>query len=603
MLKYLRMGSKRTKAIWWALIVLTVGTFIGGFIFLFGAGIGSHGGAANPGAVAMVDGQPITRAEYMNAVEEQRRAYQNQYKTAPVDQDARMIEAQAWRNLVMQRVITEEAQRLGLKATDQEVVLAMQTSPPQALASVPDFQTDGKFDPDKYRAALQNPNNNWAPFEDLVRSQLPLRKLQERLASSVKLSQPELNDAMRNRFERMAATAIHVMPAMDGPAPPVSEADLDRVYQKYRGRFASGPTTEAEVLSVPRTYTDEEKRIAREAAEALVTRARAGEDFALLARDHSEGPGADRGGEIDRMFQPSEFGPELAPRIAAMQKGDVSDPLPEAGRYIVIKVIDRTEQPGGAPGLRLAQIVVKMRGSDEEFSRQYQAARKIRDRATRVGLSKAATEAGLATTRTGPFDYARPPAQLYTVPEAMDWAVGAKPKAVSPTFRGLEEFVIAQIVSQRPAGTAAKSEVLEQVRQVAELEARTAKAKSKADEIAKLLAEGRTLEQAGEAAGVAAFQVAAMSRTQPDPRLGGSPEVVGALFASPAGKVVGPIQAPMGWYFGRVDSRAPLDSMLFQNTQIKGQITTDILQRKQNEFFSSWVAEQRLKAKVKDLRE
>ena len=41
MLRVLRSGSKRIKTLWWAIAVVTIATFIGGFIFLFGAGFNS----------------------------------------------------------------------------------------------------------------------------------------------------------------------------------------------------------------------------------------------------------------------------------------------------------------------------------------------------------------------------------------------------------------------------------------------------------------------------------------------------------------------------------------------------------------------------------
>ena len=57
---------------------------------------------------------------------------------------------------------------------------------------------------------------------------------------------------------------------------------------------------------------------------------------------------------------------------------------------------------------------------------------------------------------------------------------------------------------------------------------------------------------------------------------------------------------PTGWYIARIDRRDMGDSTSFE--QLKGQITTEILNRKQREFFSSWLAERRSEAKVSDLR-
>ncbi len=114
------------------------------------------------------------------------------------------------------------------------------------------------------------------------------------------------------------------------------------------------------------------------------------------------------------------------------------------------------------------------------------------------------------------------------------------------------------------------------------------------------VAQGKSLEEAGAAAGLTAVKVGAMSRESPDPRLGAAPEAVGRAFGTPVGQVAGPIQVPGGWMILRVDSRAPADTTAYD--KLKGQITSDILQRRQNEFLQAWVASQRQGAKIQDLR-
>jgi peptidyl-prolyl cis-trans isomerase D len=601
MLKYLRMGNKRTKTIWWVLILVTVVTFLGGFIFLFGAGFDRSVQAQATGALGTVDGEPITRTDYQNAITEQRELYKRQYGSDPVDQDAHMVEAQAWRGLVTQALLRREAEEIGLKAYDREVVLQLQTSPPSIVSQIPDFQTDGKFDPEKYQAALKNPNNNWAPFEELVRLQLPIRKLQERLLASIKLSQPELQQAFRDRFERIGMTLVLVPPSQEGNVKPASDADLDRVFAKYKGRFDAPARMELELLQVPRKFTPEELRVAREQANSLVERARRGEDFAVLARDYSEGAGAERGGEINRVFQPGEFGPQLAPQMAAMKPGDISAPVEDNGRFMIFKLIDRVPDPvSQMPSLRVAQIVIKAKPGTENAEQQRDQLGKIRERAKRVGLGKAASENGLATAKTPYFDLTNAPPQLVTVPEAIDWAIGAKPQAISPVFESAEGFTVVQLTNRREAGSPPKADVLDQLRQIAEYEQRTAAAKPKADQIARAVASGQTLEAAASAAGLPAATIEGMSRAQPDPRVAAVPEVVGAAFAAAPGRVVGPIESPAGWYFFRVDRRDAPDSLSYE--QLKGQITTDILNRKQREFFTSWLSERRMEAEVEDLR-
>ena len=602
MLRQLRSGGKHTKAIWWLLTIVIVVTFLGGFVFIFGAGV-DFGGGQQKGIAGSVDGSPITTADYQAAITTQREAFRRQYGSDPADRDEKNAEAQAWRTLVSQRLMATQARRAGIVAHDREVVLALETSPPQELVDQPAFQTDGKFDPEKYRAALRDPNNTfWATFEDLVRSQLPVRKLQERLLSSIKLSEPELLEAYHERFDRVAATAVLVSPDPQAKVPPPQPADLDRIYQEYKGRFYSSPRIDLEVLLVPKKYGDDDVRTARQFAQNLVDRARKGEDFTQLAKDYSEGPGAAQGGLINRVVQADELGPELGPYMTDLQPGQVSNPYQANGRFIIMKLIERVPQPGQAvAGMRLAQIIVRVRPSDTAQQEQYGELQKLRARATALkSLGKAATEKALATTRTGFFDTGNSPPALAGTPEAGEWGFGAKLKAVSPIFDGADSYTIVQVAERHDGGLVPLEPLKETLRQIAELEARVDRAKPVADRIAQALAQGRSLEDAAKENGLTAFTTE-FTRAQADPRLAGAGETVGALFATAPGKVAGPLRGPGGWLFARVQGRsvAPMDSTY---EKVKAQLTKEILTTRQQVFFNGWVGDLRAKAKVQDGR-
>ena len=598
MLKYMRMGNKRIKVVWWILIAITVVTFV----FIFGTPLDSRRAHGVAGAVASVNGVSITRGEYDNFLNDTRAQYRRQYGADPSEEDQRLVEAQAWRGVVTQVVLGERARQLGLGAHDAEVVTLLRTSPPTQLAMAPDFQTNGQFDPNKYKAALGSPNVNWAPFEQMVRDQLPARKLQEHLAASLKLSQPELTGMYRDLTESASATVVMIAPQMSGTAPQVTDADIDQVYEQYKSRLATGDRAQVEVLQVPRQYSPEELRVAREQAQALADRARSGEDFAVMARDYSEGAGSTQGGVINRTFQASEFGP-VAPQMAASRKGQVIDPQEQAGRFIVFKVLERVVTPGSPDsGIKVAQIVIKARMSDEAARDQIAKLDKVRSRAGQMGLGKAATEAGLTTTKSPFFDVGNPPQQLFDAPEAFDFSVSHKKGDVSPVFMGSDNFVVVQVADRRAAGPASKDEVRDQLRQLAELRKRTQLAKPIADQIAAALAQGKSLEVAALAAGQVPAKIASMTRMQPDSRLSASPEAVGVMFGAPAGKVAGPIETPTGWLFVRRDGLVAADTTQFDQ-QKKGQLSQQILSQRQQDFFSAWLALVRSQAKVEDLRQ
>jgi peptidyl-prolyl cis-trans isomerase D len=576
-------------------------TFLGGFVFLFGIGLDTTRTAQSRGEIGIVDGSSISRTDYTNAVNDQRAAFQKQNGSDADGEESRALETQAWRALVTQHLLSEQARQMGLKATDQEVVISLQSSPPAALAQAPAFQTNGQFDPKKYVAALRDPNNNWAPFEAQARQSLPVRKLQERMLASLKLAEPELRRAYRDRYENIGLTVVQISPSQQPNVPAPSDADVERVYQKYKSRFASGPRTQLELLMLPLKFTQEEIRQAREVAQGLCDRARHGEDFATLVKDYSEGPNAARGGEVNRVFQPHEFGPAMEAKMAALPIGGISDPFQDGPYWVLLKVLSRVPDPiSSVPNLHVAQLAIRVRASENSMRDQSAAAGKIRDRAAHIGLGKAAAENGLSTSRTQPYDYNNTPPELVPAPEAADWGLSAKNGAVSRVLEGPEQFIIAQVVQQLPAGIPPKDGLVEQLRQIAQLEARIAIAKSQADQVAQALSAGHKLEDAARAAGATPFTVASMSRATPDAKLAPVQEVVGAAFAAPPGKTIGPIQTLAGWYFVRVDKRTAADPASFD--QLKAQITQDIISHRQQSFFLAWLADLRSKAKVQDFR-
>jgi tetratricopeptide (TPR) repeat protein len=71
----------------------------------------------------------------------------------------------------------------------------------------------------------------------------------------------------------------------------------------------------------------------------LVVRARAGEDFSALARKHSEGREAPRGGDIGYV-QAADLRPELAAAVDGLSAGQISQPVDLGGTWMILK---RTE--------------------------------------------------------------------------------------------------------------------------------------------------------------------------------------------------------------------------------------------------------------------
>lgn len=602
MLSQLRAGSKRTKIIWLVVTIATVFTFLIGFSFFGSMGSDSSIAARQSGAYGEINGQKVTAEMWQGALSSAVAAYRQQYNVDPTDRDLKSVEQRAWRTLVNEHLFSDEAKRAGIKVSDNDVIVGMRTSPPSVLYTAEAFLTDGKFDPQKYGAALGNPNIDWTPFEEQLRRELPVRRLQERLMSSLKLSEGELKEAFRDRFDRMSAVVLQVPPADTGSAG-TSEAELQKVFDRYRTRLSTPARTQLELLVIPVQYSPAEIEDATGRAKALYDRAIAGEDWNALVRDNSEGGNADKGGVIDRFVQPAELGP-VGAQVATLPPGGILPPFREGGQVILFKVLDpardsvaRNAPPGA---VKLAQLMIRLRPSSESLREQYETAQKIAKRAEQVGLSKAATEKGLATEKTPPFDQNNLPPQLYVAPDAADWGLAAKQGAVSPVFSTGDVLLVAQVALQHAPGPPTRAEVGEQLKQIADADKRVELAKPRADQVAAAIKAGQTLEAAAQAAGLAAMPVQ-LTRQQPDPRLMVTPDLQGALWAAKPGQVVGPIHSLGGWYFGRVESVAAAPDSLF-NDQLKGQLTTEILTRRQRTFFEGYLTQLRERGKVVDNR-
>jgi hypothetical protein len=105
------MGNKRTKTLWWILIIVTVVTFLGGFVFLVGVGLDTSLSARSRGDLGTINGARITRTDFASALGEQRQAFLQQTGSDPDAEESRALETQAWRGLVTQQLLNAEARR------------------------------------------------------------------------------------------------------------------------------------------------------------------------------------------------------------------------------------------------------------------------------------------------------------------------------------------------------------------------------------------------------------------------------------------------------------------------------------------------------------
>jgi hypothetical protein len=171
---------------------------------------------------------------------------------------------------------------------------------------------------------------------------------------------------------------------------------------------------------------------------------------------------------------------------------------------------------------------------------------------------------------------------------------------VSQVFDGQDEFVVAQVIMQHAAGPPSRDEVGEQLKMIADAEHRVDMAKPKADQLAAALKGGQSLEDAAKALGLTPVAVQT-NRAQPDPRFSGAPELLGMLFSAPRGKILGPIRSSQGWLFARAEGVMAAPDTMF-NDALKGQLTNEVLSKRQRTFFDGYLEKLRTNSQITDAR-
>jgi parvulin-like peptidyl-prolyl isomerase len=599
MLKHFRSGSKRIRTLWWILTIGTVVTFIGGFIFIFGSGAGDMSRAMNqtPDQVGKVGGEPVRQDDLNGSMSVAQASYMSQYGTEPTGKDAALVREQAWTNLIAERAVDKVARRYGVTVGDAELLYAARNSPPPDITLNPAFMTNGRFDRTKWQQALTDPNVDWSPLEERMRRVMPAQRLEEKVIAGVKISEPELLRLFSTQYDRTVASFV-ILPLDGSPidSSKFSDSALKAYYEAHKGDFSSPAMVQAEIVQIPLTVGPDEDAIARAEAEAIVRDVRAGADFAQLAQERSEGPYAERGGDMGQDVAISRLPPALQPVIAALQPGQVADPIRDGNTYFIFRLVNRT--PTG--DVRLAQIQKPIHPSSESLQKDVEGIRKLRADAAKEPLAAVAARRQAVSMNTGWFAQGQFVQALFQLPQVQQWALHAKKGEVSRAYGTETGWVVVQVTDRREAGPRPFDDARDDVRRALELSLRQEKPMKDAERLLAAVKAGQSLEQAAAAIGAAVAHTDSFARSQPDPRLSPAPRAVGLAFGLPVGKTGGPVAGPSGVYVVRKDAFVPGDLTVYE--RIKGQLSSQILQARQQRWLRGWIESTVAATRVEDLR-
>src|SRR5919109_2185543 len=268
------------KYIW---IFLTI-AFVGGFLLVETSGLLGRTPLTTTTPVATVNGRDILYTDWYQRVQRQMEGEQQRLGRSLTQDEVRQIEDGVLDQMIMEILLEQEYRRRGISVTDEEVREFARFAPPDWLRASPELQTEGRFDPEKYRRLLASPvarqQGLLAGLEQYYRSEIPRQKLLEQLSSGLYVTDAELWRAFEDARDSAQVSYVAFRPPPNlRPDTTIPEAELRRYFDTHKSEFERPGRAWLSVVSIPRTVSAADSAAVRARAAALRAEIVAGAKF------------------------------------------------------------------------------------------------------------------------------------------------------------------------------------------------------------------------------------------------------------------------------------------------------------------------------------
>lgn len=229
----------------------------------------------------------------------------------------------------------------------------------------------------------------------------------------------------------------------------VSDAQVDAAFREATLAAANDEVRLGQIL-LPVYQPEQEDQVRRDAAE-IVAQIRGGGSFEELARQFSQGQGADQGGDLGWLAQDA-LPEDLRRELARLQPGEITPPLRTASGIQIVMLRDRrSAQPGdstGEPRVRLSQILLPVTGTSQaSLAQAMQRAESLRPQLTSCAAVNQ-TAQRIGAEASGDLGWLR----LRELPPGLARAISALPVGqISAPFRGPAGIQLLMVCERRGA--------------------------------------------------------------------------------------------------------------------------------------------------------
>ncbi len=358
------------------LIKIILGAIVVVFVFW---GVGNFR-AQRKDRVALVNGETITLKEYReaynNIIEQLRQRLGNNLN----DDMIKMfnVKSQALDTLIDKKLILQEAAKLNLRVTDDELA--------DTIRQIKVFQSNGNFDSQIYKNVLNQNRLTPEDFEFIQNESILIEKTRSFILSNVKISEQEAiewfkwentsvnidfvlfepgryddinpsNDEISSFFENhkesyktdamIKVRFLRFEPDAYGSVVKITNEEIQDYYESNTEKFKTQKTVEARHILIKLDQSSDPETVEKKRKTALdiLKLAREGIDFAELAKQYSECPSKNKGGYLGE-FKKNAMVKPFAEKAFQMKAGEISEPVRTQYGWHIIKVEKVNEETG-----------------------------------------------------------------------------------------------------------------------------------------------------------------------------------------------------------------------------------------------------------------
>lgn len=622
----LSMMRKHAKS--WLIKVL-IGIIALVFVFYFGYSFTAKRGLK----IAYVNGEVISSMEYQKAYRDLFEALRRQYKSVWNDNLIKVFDLKnrALENLINQKLISQEARRLGLMVTESEIQ--------QAIADYEAFQIDGQFDLRRYRALLSQNRMKPEDFEEGMAKELLDKKLRQFLFVFMPVTEQEVldyytftNEKIKINFvqfkpdtlkksiepdqasmkaffdkhkeeyrvpEKIKLTYLLIDPDTFKAQVKVQDREIEDYYEYNMNAFLEPKQVKARhiLFKLDQEATEAEEKAVTKKAMTVLEEARQGKDFAALAEKFSEGPTGPKGGDLG-YFSEGQMVKPFEDIAFKMKKGEISDLVRTRFGYHIIKVEDIKEARTRPLDEVRDQIIKTLtKTASAELAHEY-ALSLIDQMPYNADLDKYGEEHDLKAKHTGYFSQGESIPGVGGDEKLRQVLFSLEKGETSDLVELKEKFYIFQVADQKISYLPELADVADKLKGefIAQLAAEESK-KIAENYLAKLK-EGNDWDKLARENHLKPEETDFFKRSGTIPKIGYAPDLAETIFAlSKDNRYPDTIfKNDKGAFVIRWEAREGIDEHTYQEQREKYRFS--LMQTKHRRAFQNWVESLRKKAEI-----